>query len=224
MIIHVIRFVFVLAVLAISFSYATTHEVLDPAEGGLSPMTKVPLVMIVPFLLALGLILADIATPNKSLAAIGGLFFGVVAGTLLAYLLGMVVELGASVVAPAEVEPTKVAKAVTKSMAPDRAAETAGPDRPTTQTASQPAGVTTGPPKIEEPSGLVPTVKLLVAAFTIYLCVSLVLQTKDDFRFIVPYVEFAKDQRGVSPMLLDTSVIIDGRIADIADTQVIESE
>ena len=202
MIIHVIRFVFVLAVMAICSSYATTPEVHEATEGGLNPLIKVVLVMVVPFLLAVGLILADIATPNKSICAIGGLFFGVVAGTLLAYLLGMVVELGASVVAPAKVEPTAIAKDLARQDEPDKEAGA----RPV------------------EPSGLVPTIKLLVAAFTIYICVSLVLQTKDDFRFIIPYVEFAKEQRGVSPMLLDTSVIIDGRIADIADTQVIESE
>ncbi|KKK48461.1 hypothetical protein LCGC14_3144880, partial [marine sediment metagenome] len=73
-------------------------------------------------------------------------------------------------------------------------------------------------------AGLVAMIKLLVGACTVYVCVSLVLQTKDDFRFIIPYVEFAKEQRGVSPLLLDTSVIIDGRIADIADTCIIESE
>ena len=67
-------------------------------------------------------------------------------------------------------------------------------------------------------------VKLLVQAFTIYLCVSFVLQTKDDFRFIIPYVEFAKQTKGPRAMLLDSSVIIDGRIADIAETRVLESK
>jgi len=229
MILHVIRFVFVLAVLAISFSYATTGEVLS-AGGSLSPITKVLLVMIIPFLLALALILTDIATPNKSLGSIGGLFFGVVTGTILAWLLGMVVELGASVVAPGAVEPEHAAKVMEEgpaaaggagAKADDNAAGPAG-KADVKQPATQPAAGQAD--KAEEFTGLVPTVKLLVGAFTIYVCVSLVLQTKDDFRFIIPYVEFAKDQRGVSPMLLDTSVIIDGRIADIADTQILESE
>ena len=56
-----------------------------------------------------------------------------------------------------------------------------------------------------------------------YLAISLILQTKDDFRFIIPYIEFAKQQKGGRPLLLDTSVIIDGRIADIAETKFIDS-
>ena len=46
------------------------------------------------------------------------------------------------------------------------------------------------------------------------------LQTKDDFRFIIPYVEFAKEVKGLKPYVLDTSVVIDGRIADIVETRV----
>ncbi len=58
--------------------------------------------------------------------------------------------------------------------------------------------------------------------FICYVCVSTLLQTKDDFRFIIPYVEFAKEVKGSRPLVLDTSVIIDGRIADVAETQVID--
>jgi len=65
-------------------------------------------------------------------------------------------------------------------------------------------------------------IKLLVGAFTIYLCVSFVMQTKDDFRFIIPYVEFSRQSKGSHSLVLDTSVIIDGRIADIAETQILE--
>jgi uncharacterized protein YacL len=56
------------------------------------------------------------------------------------------------------------------------------------------------------------------------MCVSFVLQTKDDFRFVIPYVEFSKQTKGARPILLDTSVIIDGRIADIVETGIVESE
>ena len=58
-------------------------------------------------------------------------------------------------------------------------------------------------------------IKLVVALVTCYLPISFTLQTKDDFRFIIPYVEFKKDDQGARPFLLDTSVLIDGRIADI---------
>lgn len=64
--------------------------------------------------------------------------------------------------------------------------------------------------------------KVFVGLISCYICISLVLQTKDDFRFIIPYVEFARQVRGTRPILLDTSVIIDGRIVDIIDTQVVQ--
>lgn len=57
-----------------------------------------------------------------------------------------------------------------------------------------------------------------------YLSVSLLLQTKDDFRFLIPYVEFSKQLKGAKPLVLDTSVIIDGRIADICDTGIIDTK
>ena len=56
-----------------------------------------------------------------------------------------------------------------------------------------------------------------------YLCVTIVIRTKDDFRFLVPYVEFTRQTRGLRPLVLDTSVIIDGRIADIAETKLFDA-
>lgn len=59
------------------------------------------------------------------------------------------------------------------------------------------------------------TTKVLIGVISCYLAISFILQTKDDVRFVIPYVEFAKQRKGVHPMILDTSVIIDGRIADV---------
>ena len=56
-----------------------------------------------------------------------------------------------------------------------------------------------------------------------YICISLLWQTKDDFRFIIPYVEFAKEVKGLKPYILDTSVVIDGRIADVVETGIIDN-
>ena len=67
-------------------------------------------------------------------------------------------------------------------------------------------------------------IKLVVGIVCCYLSVSFVLQTKDDFRFIIPYVEFSRTTKGARPTLLDTSVLIDGRIADIAATGFFESQ
>jgi uncharacterized protein YacL len=55
-------------------------------------------------------------------------------------------------------------------------------------------------------------VKLAIGIAICYLAVSIVLTTKDDFRLVIPYVEFAKQVRGVRPLLVDTSILIDGRI------------
>jgi uncharacterized protein YacL len=68
------------------------------------------------------------------------------------------------------------------------------------------------------------TFKLLITIVCCYVAVSTLLQTKDEFRFIIPYVEFSKQIKGQKPLVLDTSVIIDGRIADICDTRVIDNK
>jgi uncharacterized protein YacL len=62
----------------------------------------------------------------------------------------------------------------------------------------------------------------MIMIFICYICMSTLLQTKDDFRFIIPYMEFSKEIKGARPLVLDTSVVIDGRIADVAETRVID--
>jgi uncharacterized protein YacL len=69
-----------------------------------------------------------------------------------------------------------------------------------------------------------PIVRLVLFLIMPYICISLLLQTKDDFRFVIPYVEFAKEVKGGRPLVLDTSALIDGRIADIMDTNVFDNE
>jgi uncharacterized protein YacL len=61
-------------------------------------------------------------------------------------------------------------------------------------------------------------VKVAIGIALCYLAVSIVLTTKDDVRLVIPYVEFAKQVRGVRPLLLDTSSLIDGRIEHLAQT------
>lgn len=64
--------------------------------------------------------------------------------------------------------------------------------------------------------------KVFIGLVTCYIAISLVLQTKDDFRLVIPYVEFAKQLRGTRPTLLDTSILIDGRILDIVATRILQ--
>ncbi len=176
MVLHVIRAIFVLVILGIAISYALTPEVRGTPDAGEEMMfMRMALVMVIPVILAVALILTDMGFHKKNLSGISGLFFGVVAGVFLAYILGIIVDLGASVFAPVG---AKIA--------------------------------------------LVSMIKLLVGACTIYLCVSFVMQTKDDFRFIIPYVEFSRQSKGSHSLVLDTSAIIDGRIADVAETRIME--
>lgn len=63
----------------------------------------------------------------------------------------------------------------------------------------------------------------LIGMVLCYLCISVLLQTKDNFRFIIPYVEFSREVKGNRPTLLDTSVIIDGRIAEVVETGALET-
>ena len=75
---------------------------------------------------------------------------------------------------------------------------------------------------------MIKDIQSLVTAFMgiafCYLCISLLWQTKDDFRFIIPYVEFAREIKGSKPYVLDTSVVIDGRIADVIETGILDNQ
>lgn len=72
------------------------------------------------------------------------------------------------------------------------------------------------------------TVKTIIMSFLgvvfCYVCISLLWQTKDDFRFVIPYVEFSKEIKGSKPYVLDTSVVIDGRIADVIETGILDNQ
>ena len=63
----------------------------------------------------------------------------------------------------------------------------------------------------------------VVFVFT-YLSVMVILRTKDEWKFIIPYVEFRKTQRGLKPFILDTSSIIDGRIALLLATGAFDNQ
>jgi uncharacterized protein YacL len=71
---------------------------------------------------------------------------------------------------------------------------------------------------------LVLLARVTITVICCYVSISTLLQTKDEFRFIIPYVEFSKQVKGGRPLVLDTSVIIDGRIADVCDTRMIDTK
>ena len=66
-------------------------------------------------------------------------------------------------------------------------------------------------------------IQMLVTVVLCYICISLLLQTKDDFRFLIPYVEFSREIKGLVPYVLDTSAVIDGRIVDLVSTGIFDN-
>ncbi len=66
-------------------------------------------------------------------------------------------------------------------------------------------------------------IKWMLGICVCYLTISIVMRTKDDVRFVIPYVEFAKQTKGARPLVLDTSVIIDGRIVDLCQSRLFDA-
>ena len=62
---------------------------------------------------------------------------------------------------------------------------------------------------------------LLIVVFA-YLGMVMALRGKDEFNIIIPYVKLRREDQREEIIVLDTSVIIDGRIADICHTKFIE--
>ncbi len=120
--------------------------------------------------LAVAVVVADIYAPKKRIDTISALYFGILIGVLLTYVLSI-------------------------ALAP-----------------------------LLAQSFNAPVIQLLIALILCYICTSVLLQTKDDFRFLIPYVEFVREVKGFKPLVLDTSVVIDGRIADLVSTGVFDNQ
>jgi uncharacterized protein YacL len=78
--------------------------------------------------------------------------------------------------------------------------------------------------ELQEAVGIYLTLaKAVVGLVFCYLSISVVLTTKDDLRLVIPYVEFSRTRRGVRPWVVDTSVLIDGRLLPLAATGFIDA-
>lgn len=75
----------------------------------------------------------------------------------------------------------------------------------------------------ETSASLLVVIKVFIGVGLSYLAVVIVLETKDDFRLVVPYIEFAKQIRGVRPLVLDSSAAIDARFQDIAEIGLVQA-
>jgi uncharacterized protein YacL len=216
MFLHFLRVVFVLALAAVGMRFIAGE---DPQSGTFDVLARnKDLILMTCLGLALVVIAIDIFIPRKSLGAISGLFFGLV--------VGMVVSVGLSMIVDLVVESTAT---FSNLRVPVYA------DAPVAQSVLV-EDVNTGKLKLEtrrvmetrligyQNHPALGAIKLMIGVVCCYLTTSFILQTKDDVRFVIPYVEFAKQTKGARPFILDTSVLIDGRIADVADARLLESE
>ena len=215
MLMHVLRLAFILALTSVAMSFISG----DPGVGPGSRLFALykDIVLLVVLGAALMIIGIDIFIPQKSLAAISGLFFGLVVGMVVAYGLCLVVTLVVETLAPDLRQPVFVDTPVRRTeYVPNRDDPTKLEPVERTTIESEVLGYRDAP--------FISALKIMIGVTCCYLAVSFILQTKDDVRFVIPYVEFVKQAKGARPLVLDTSVIIDGRIADIADTRIVESE
>lgn len=120
-------------------------------------------------------LLVDILTPKKRFSALAGVFFGLLVGLLVLWVLAPVVDM---MIGTFSVNVT-----------------TAG----------------------------IMAIKWLLGICICYLTISIVMRTKDDVRFVIPYTEFAKQTKGARPLVLDTSAIIDGRIVDLCQSKLFDA-
>lgn len=63
------------------------------------------------------------------------------------------------------------------------------------------------------------SIQIVVTLVFCYLGMVIALRGKDEFSLIIPYVKFERRDQAEQMVILDTSVIIDGRIADICHTK-----
>lgn len=162
----ILRLVFLMVAAALGFQIARSDEL--AGGSALLPWLCFGGVLLV----AIGVLAIDIFAKSKRLDTITAVYFGLIIGLFLTYVLQVAL------------------------------------------TAYLPA----------EGSFLADWLQIALAAIVCYSCISVLMQTRDDFRFIIPYVEFAKQIKGLKPLVLDTSVVIDGRIADVVETGVIDSQ
>ena len=117
--------------------------------------------------LAMVAFLLDVFTPKKSLAALAGVFFGLLVGIFISWALSPVLIMVNDIY------------------------------------------------KLDLSDSAIQAIRWMMGICICYLVITIVMRTKDDVRFVIPYVEFTRQMKGIRPLVLDTSAIIDGRIADL---------
>ncbi len=162
MLINIFRFIFVVLILAVVLVNISSDTV-----SGEPGRTDFWIIIWGGIFLCTTALVIDFCTPKKSLAALAGVFFGLLVGIFISWALAPVLDMLNEIY------------------------------------------------RIGWSPTALHTIKLMMGISICYLIISIVMRTKDDVRFVVPYVEFAKQTKGARPLVLDTSAIIDGRIADL---------
>ena len=67
-------------------------------------------------------------------------------------------------------------------------------------------------------------VMMFLGILLCYLCISFLVQTRDDIRFIIPYVELRHEVKKDRLLILDASVLIDGRITEVLETLMLDEQ
>jgi len=204
MFLYIIRGIFLMCLVGIALSYITGNvdEDIKAANAGIKLFAfhkqSVLLGTVGLGILTIGM---DMLISRKSLSSISGLFLGLLAGLLIAFVFSMMIDLVVGVAASDLREPlySTVMREVNGKIVPQTVV-TSYRDTP-----------------------VISAVKLLVGVIACYLSVSFILQTKDDIRFVIPYVEFERQTKGGRPLVLDTSAIIDGRILDVTKTKIFDN-
>jgi uncharacterized protein YacL len=214
--IYVIRAIFLTLVSIVAAAY------LFDAAGTAGTGMAVYSVMFSGVVLAFGVFLLDVVFKRKNLSTLSGLMFGVLVGVLISLCIGYLIDQVVNIFIIQQ--PTATVLGTTDVPASD--VDTSGVPAVLTQpsTATKPSRkIAASGLEANAVWKLVQGLKLLIGLTVTYITVAFILQTKDDFRFIIPYVEFSRATKGPRPLIIDTSVIIDGRIVEVAATGVFES-
>jgi len=166
----IFRAIFLVVVSAVIFVNISTLEI-TKAENSTSFWT----VSLSGLGMAIFVFVLDVFTPKRKLAALAGVFFGLLVGVLISGTLAPIVDM--------------MAESYSVQLTPEA----------------------------------VYAIKWIIGICICYLSIAIVMRTKDDVRFVIPYVEFAKQTKGTRPLVLDTSAIIDGRIVDLCQSKLFDA-
>ncbi len=164
--------------------------------------------------IAVVVVVLDLALPNKQITTISAVYFGLLLGLLLGNIFSTALE---PFLFGLETQVSEGGAQQSFHIEAGKDGRFSVVPGPASTESSQTA-------KARARAGKRALLNLGITIFCCYVCISTLVQTKDEFRFIIPYVEFSKQVKGNRPLVLDTSVIIDGRIADICDTRFIDTK